>query len=128
MRISSNSVMGLLTILAAIPLFMMAQEKKDDPLENFDGSKTEITEVDPDAEKSEEAEDSGSGKISLGELSKENIKQDKVTESLENELESQNAKGDQVDQLIESALDTMRPALSSSGLELNQSEVFPADI
>jgi hypothetical protein len=125
MTLSRKNALKFLGILIILPLLMIAQEKKDDPLENFDGSKAESTQVDPDTEKTE---DPGSGKISLGELSEDQIKQDKMTESLENELESENAKGDEVDALIRSAIESMQPALSASGLELNQAEVFPADI
>lgn len=114
--------------LVALPLLILAQEKRDDPLENFDGSKVESTEVNPEARKTEQEGESGSGKISLGELSQDKVKEEKMAESLENELEAANAKGDQVDDLIQTALDKMQPALSSSGLELNQAEVFPADI
>ena len=120
----------LLAVLLALPLFLFAQEqkKKDDPLENFDGSKAESTEVDPEAEKNKDQEDPGSGNISLGELSKDKVDQDKMSEALENELEAENAKGEAVDELIRESIERMRPALSASGLELNQPEVFPADI
>jgi len=128
MTLSHKDILRLLAFLMVLPLLILAQEKKDDPLENFDGSKVESTEVDPDAEKTEDKEDPGSGKISLGELSEDSIKQDKMSESLENELESENAKDDQLGELIRSSLEKMKPALSASGLELNQPEVFPADI
>lgn len=121
---------NILVALLLTPLFLFAQEekKKDDPLENFDGSKAETTEVDPDAEKNNALENPGSGKISLGELSKDKVDQEKMSEALENELEAENAKGEGVDELIRESLERMRPALTASGLELNQPEVFPADI
>ena len=130
MNFSSNRWKPLLAALLAVPLFLFAQEekKKDDPLENFDGSKAESTEVDPEAEKNKELEDPGSGKISLGELSQDKVDQEKMSEALENELEAENAKGEGVDELIRESLERMRPALTASGLELNQPEVFPADI
>ena len=130
MNFSSNRWKPLLAALLAVPLFLLAQEekKKDDPLENFDGSKAESTEVDPEAEKNKELEDPGSGKISLGELSQDKVDQEKMSEALENELEAENAKGEGVDELIRESLERMRPALTASGLELNQPEVFPADI
>lgn len=119
----------ILATLIAMPLLLLAQEeKKDDPLQNFDGSKAESTEVDPEAKKIEDLEDPGSGKISLGELSKDKVEQDKMSEALENELEAENAKGEGVDELIRESLERMKPALTASGLELNQPEVFPADI
>ncbi len=121
---------NILVALLLTPLFLFAQEekKKDDPLENFDGSKADTTEVDPDAEKNNALENPGSGKISLGELSKDKVDQEKMSEALENELEAENAKGEGVDELIRESLERMRPALTASGLELNQPEVFPADI
>ncbi|MCZ6671673.1 MAG: hypothetical protein O7C75_01915 [Verrucomicrobia bacterium] len=118
----------LLAVITCCQFLASAQEKKDNPIENFDGSNKEITEVDPEAKNDESTDESGSGKVSLGELSEDNIQHEKLEESLENELESANAKGSKVDELIESALEKMRPALSASGLELNQPEVFPADI
>lgn len=125
-----NQWIKTLVALLVVPIFLFAQaeQKKDDPLQNFDGSKAESTEVDPDAETKEEMEDPGSGKISLGELSKDKVDQEKMSEALENELEAENAKGEGVDQLIKESLERMSPALSASGLELNQPEVFPADI
>jgi hypothetical protein len=113
-----------------LPLLLLGQEekKKDDPLQNFDGSKAESTEVDPETGKKEKLEDPGSGNISLGELSKDKVDQEKMSEALENELEAENAKGEGVEELIRESLERMRPALTASGLELNQPEVFPADI
>ena len=105
-----------------------AQEEKKDPLDNFDGSKKEITVANPEAQKGTVASESGSGQISLGELSEDKINEDKVTEFRENELETINAKSDQTKDLIQSALATLNRPLSASGLELNQPEVFPVDI
>ena len=118
----------LLGFYSCLTFAAVAQEEKDDPLNNFDGSNQEITEADPEAQKDKVEGESGSGKVSLGELSKDNIKQDKMVESLENELESENAKGDKTEELIQSALEKMQLPLSASGLELNQPEIFPADI
>jgi hypothetical protein len=130
MTLRSKHRIRILVALIALPLFLFAQEekKKDDPLENFDGSKAEATELDPEAEKNKEQEDPGSGKISLGELSQDKVDQSKMSEALENELEAGNAKGQAVDELIRESLEKMKPALTASGLELNQPEVFPADI
>ena len=107
---------------------VLAQEEIDDPSNNFDGSNKEITVPDPEAQAEKEESESGSGKISLGELSDDKIKQDKMSESLENELEAKNAESDQTEEMIQSALATMDRPLSATGLELNQPEVFPADI
>lgn len=106
----------------------LAQDEKDDPLTNFDGSKKELTEPDPDAQKGKKASESGSGNISLGELSKDKIKEDKMAEALENELEAEKAESDKTKDLIQSALASMDRPLTATGLELNQAEVFPADI
>ncbi len=118
----------LLGFYSCLAFAAVAQEEKDDPLNNFDGSKQEITEADLEAQNDKVEEESGSGNVSLGELSKDNIKQDKMVESLENELESENAQGDKTEALIQSALEKMQLPLSASGLELNQPEIFPADI
>lgn len=118
----------LLGFAFSLAVTALAQEEKDDPLDNFDGTNREITEADPEAQTEKEESESGSGKISLGELSEDKIKEGKVTESLENELEAENAESDQTEQMIQSALATMDRPLSATGLELNQPEVFPADI
>lgn len=118
----------LLGFACCLAFMALAQEEKKDPLDNFDGSKKEITVANPEAQKGTEASESGSGQISLGELSEDKIKEDKVTESRENELETKNAKSDQTKDLIQSALATVNRPLSASGLELNQPEVFPVDI
>ncbi len=118
----------LLGFACCLAFMALAQEAKDDPLDNFDGSKKEITAANPEAQKGKKASESGSGQISLGELSEDKIKEDKMTESLENELEAKNAESDQTKDLIQSALATMNRPLSASGLELNQPEVFPVDI
>ena len=118
----------LLGFACSLAVTVLAQEEIDDPSDNFDGSNKEITVPDPEAQTEKEESESGSGKISLGELSDDKIKQDKMSESLENELEAKNAESDQTEEMIQSALATMDPPLSATGLELNQPEVFPADI
>lgn len=118
----------LLGFACSLAVTVLAQEEIDDPSNNFDGSNKEITVPDPEAQAEKEESESGSGKISLGELSDDKIKQDKMSESLENELEAKNAESDQTEEMIQSALATMDPPLSATGLELNQPEVFPADI
>ena len=123
-----KKLMMLVAMWIVVSWFALAQEKKEDPLDNFDGSKEKLIEIDPDQKENETEEDSGTGKISLGELSKDKIKQEKLEDSLENSLETENAKGNEVDELIKSSLEKMQPALSASGLALNQAEVFPSDI
>lgn len=118
----------LLGFACSLAVAGLAQEEIDDPLDNFDGSNKEITVADPEAQTEKEASESGSGKISLGELSEDKVKEGKMTESLENELEAENAESDQTEEMIQSALATMDRPLSATGLELNQPEVFPADI
>ncbi len=118
----------LLGFACSLAVTVLAQEEIDDPLDNFDGSNKEITVADPEAQTEKEESESGSGKISLGELSDDKIKQDKMSESLENELEAKNAESDQTEEMIQSALAAMDRPLSATGLELNQPEVFPADI
>lgn len=118
----------LLGFACSLAVTVLAQEEIDDPSNNFDGSNKEITVPDPEAQAEKEESESGSGKISLGELSEDKVKEGKMTESLENELEAENAESDQTEEMIQSALATMDRPLSATGLELNQPEVFPADI
>lgn len=121
-------VLKLLALIACLPFWVTAQETGDNPLDNFDGSKQEITEVDKESREEDTEESPGSGKVSLGELSKDQINTDKMSESLENKLESEIAKGNVIEELIKESLDKTKPALSSTGLELNVPDVFPTDI
>ena len=56
----------LVGFACSLAVTALAQEEKDEPLDNFDGSNREITVADPEAQKEKEASESGSGKILWG--------------------------------------------------------------
>ena len=77
----------LVGFTCALAFTALAQDR-DDPLSNFDGSKKEITKVDSESESENDRNESDSGSVSLGELSKDEIKQKKQPEAQENGSDS----------------------------------------